>query len=256
MVNNTYPVVLLAGGKTPEKILMDGEKEEERAFIEIGGKPMVVWVIEALKECKYCKPIFCIGNPVRLMETAGLISEEVTADTGSLLGNFILGVEHFREHQKVLIVTCDIPLITSSILTDLLNQVETIDAEIYYPIIDVKYFDAKFKGARRTTQYLKEGVFTGGNIFVVMPEVVLRNRARIEAVIRDRKSPAKLIKLFGLPFILKFAMRKLDLAGLEAKASEILCAKMRGVRTSHPEVGFDVDKPEDLALARSIFGKR
>ena len=88
-----------------------------------------------------------------------------------------------------------------------------MDAEIYYPIVDVKFFDAKFPGGKRTTQQLKEGTFTGGNVFIVCPDSVLKNKPRIEAVIRDRKSPAKLVMLFGLPFIIRFALKQLDLGG-------------------------------------------
>jgi hypothetical protein len=89
----------------------------------------------------------------------------------------------------------------------------------------------------------------------VSPEAVLRNQSRIEAVIRDRKSPARLIRLFGLPFIIRFALRQLDLSGLEAKASEILGSRMRGVLTPHPEIGFDVDKPGDLIMVREIVAR-
>jgi GTP:adenosylcobinamide-phosphate guanylyltransferase len=249
-----YPVVIMAGGQTPEKILEAGETEKERAFIDIGGRPMLAWVLDALNKSELAGDILCFGNAERIRKTFGLREDQVMEDKGSMLENFMSGMQHFHDHHFVLSMTCDIPLLTAEALTNLMKQVATIDAEVYYPIIDVKLYDEKFPGGKRTTQALKEGTFTGGNVFVLNPESVIQNRSRVEAVIRDRKSPAKLIRLFGLPFIVKYAMKNLDLPGLEAKATQILGAKMRGVITPYPEIGFDVDKPEDLRMVRDIMG--
>ena len=255
MPEKTYPFVIIAGGKTPGKILEAGEDETERGFIDIGGRPMVSWVLDAVRGCKRYDGLLCIGNVMRLNRELGLELGMLAPDMGSMLDNFMVGMERFRDRPLVIHMTCDIPLITSAMLDNLIDRIESIDAEIYYPIVDIKYFDAKFPGGRRTTQILKEGTFTGGNVFAMNPTAVLKNRSRIEAVIRDRKSPARLIRLFGLPFILKFALRQLDLKGLEKKASQILGARMRGVLTKDPEIGFDVDKPVDLNMVRGIVAR-
>jgi GTP:adenosylcobinamide-phosphate guanylyltransferase len=254
MTTQRYPVVILAGGSTPEKILNIGETEKERAFISIGGRPMVSWVLDAFRGSDVCGDMLVVGNVNRLVSEIGLKPEQVTHDRGSMLENFIVGIEHFRSYPLVMQATCDIPLVKPSMLNELAEQVSKMDAEVFYPIVDVRLFDEKFPGGKRTTQKLKEGTFTGGNIFFLKPDAVLKNRQKVEAVIRDRKSPAKLVKLFGLPFIVKFALRQLDLNGLEKKATQILGAKMRGVITPYPEIGLDVDKPEDLTIVRSVLG--
>jgi len=250
-----YPVVIIAGGRTPDKIIESGEKETERAFIDIGGKPMVSWVLDAVRSGGFVDKILVVGNLERLTRELGLDPSDCMQDKGSMLENYMAGLERFRSYPLVLSTTCDIPLITGAMLIDLIRQISAIDAEVYYPIVDVKLFDAKYPGGRRTTQVLKEGTFTGGNVFAMNPEAMLRNRSRVETVIRDRKSPARLIRLFGLPFILKYALKQLDLKGLEAKATEILGARMRGVLTTHPEIGFDVDKPDDLIMVRKIMSR-
>jgi len=250
------PVVILAGGSTPQIILDAGETERERAFIDIGGRPMLEWVLDVVKGSDCCGEILCIGNSSRMMSAFDLKPEEVADDKGSMLENFVTGMERFKSHPRVLSMTCDIPLLTVESLRDIVDSIADIDAEIYYPIVDVKHFDEKFPGGKRTTQNLKEGTFTGGNVFILNPERVLDNRDKIESVIRDRKSPAKLVRLFGLSFIMKFVFKQLDLKGLENKASQILGAKMRGVITHYPEIGFDVDKPEDLTMVREIVAKQ
>jgi len=255
MADKKFPVVILAGGPTPDKILEAGEPEKERAFIDINGKPMLQWVIDALNSSGVCAEFVCIGNAVRLREVFKLSESQVIPQGSSMLENFMAGMERFKNAPLVMEMTCDIPLLTPDSLRHLVEEAGKIEAEIYYPIIDVKHFDEKFAGGKRTTQILKEGTFTGGNVFILNPKSVLANRGIIEEVIRSRKSPAKLVKLFGLPFIMKFALKQLDLKGLETKASSLLGAKMRAIITPYPEIGFDVDKPSDLEIARSIFAR-
>ena len=254
MGTDKYPVIILAGGPTPDSILASGETEPERAFIPVAGRPMLAWVLDAIRGCDACGQVVCIGNAQRLERELGLPPNEVIPQLDSLLENFVAGLERFRDHPRVLVATCDIPLVTSEALSDLARQVSEVEAEVYYPIIDVKIYDEKYPGGKRTTQKIKEGTFTGGNVFVLNPDAVLRNRDRIETVIRDRKSPAKLARLFGLSFILRYLMNQLDLKGLEAKATKILGARMRGIITPHPEIGLDVDKPEDLLVVRDVLG--
>lgn len=254
MTGEKYPVVILAGGPTPDKILAEGEPEKERAFIDIGGRPMLQWVLDAVKDSGIASDLLVMGNCDRMKSEFGLSDEQVSEDQNSMLANFMHGLDHFREHPLVLSTTCDVPLLTGEALQFIVDKVSGMDAEVFYPIVDIKEFDKKYPGGKRTTQKLKEGTYTGGNVFMFNPEKVLANRDKIEAVIRDRKSPAKLIRLFGLPFIVKFAFRQLNLKGLEEKATQILGARMRGIITPYPEVGLDVDKPEDLVIVRKMIG--
>jgi len=249
------PVVILAGGNTPDNIIESGESEKERAFIDVCGRPMLGWVLDAVRTSGSIGEILVIGNSKRMKDVFGFADNEIAEQKSSMLENLMIGMNAFRDQKRVLVVTCDIPLITTGILDDLIGQIYQIEADIHYPIVDVAYFDERFPGSHRTTQKLKEGTFTGGNIFQLSPGPVIANRERVEAVIRDRKSPAKLVKLFGMGFILKFALRQLDLKGLESKASQILGAKMRAVLTKHPQVGLDVDKSDDLKLVREVLGR-
>ena len=254
MSGTKYPVVILAGGQTPEKILETGETEKDRAFIEVGGRPMLSWVLDAFKGSDVCGELLVVGNSDRLTSELGLSPEQVTHDRGSMLKNLIVGLEHFKDHPLIIQSTCDIPLLNASMLNDLANQVSKMDAEVFYPIVDVKHFEKKYPGGKRTTLKLKEGTFTGGNVFMFKPEAVLKNRDRVESVIRNRKSVPKLVQILGPAFIIRFALRKLDITGLERKATQILNARMRGVITPHPEIGLDVDKPEDLEMVRGVLG--
>ena len=51
---------------------------------------------------------------------------------------------------------------------------------------------------------LREGTFTGGNIFLVNPAIVSYCLITVEKIIDYRKSPLKLCTLLGLGLLVKF----------------------------------------------------
>ena len=73
-------------------------------------------------------------------------------------------------------------------------------------------------------------------------------------IISLRKSPIGLCRMLGLKFVMKFLMRSLTLKEAEEKVCRLL-GGIKGVVviSKHPEVGVDVDKPDDYELALKII---
>ncbi|MEO7995224.1 MAG: 4-diphosphocytidyl-2C-methyl-D-erythritol kinase, partial [bacterium] len=140
---------------------------------------------------------------------------------------------------------CDCPLLTADIISGLLADCLRVPGEVYYPIIPMDILNAKYPGGKRTTLKLKEGVFTGGNLFLVKPAPLLRQKPLIDQLIRHRKDPLKLLQLFGLKFIWQFATQQLTVHGLESRATQMLGVQVRAISTPHPEIGIDLDKAVD-----------
>ena len=65
-----------------------------------------------------------------------------------------------------------------------------------------------------------------------------------------RKNPVKLAALLGIGFLFGLVTGRLRIAQLEARASQLVGGRVSAVISTYPELGFDVDKLEDLNLAR------
>ncbi|HBR33284.1 MAG TPA: hypothetical protein DD734_01515, partial [Firmicutes bacterium] len=63
----------------------------------------------------------------------------------------------------------------------------------------------------------------------------------------------QLSRLLGFKFLVKLLTGRLKVAEIEARVEEILGMKGAGVLSLYPEIGVDVDKPSDLALARALL---
>ena len=77
----------------------------------------------------------------------------------------------------------------------------------------------------------------------------------ISRIFDQRKSPVGLARVFGLGFLLRLliASRTISLAALERKAESIMDGTEAAIVSDYPEIATDVDKDEDLTIARRVF---
>ena len=249
------PVLIMGGGTTPAK-LQGITTEMERAFIPLLGRSLIGHTIDNIRHCPFISSITIVGNPKRLAEEFKGENYAYFEDTGSLYENLMLGLKELEAHRQVLVMTSDVPLVTGDILASTVDECFKSDAECYYPIVAKNVSERKFPGGERTYVTMKEGQFTGGNVFLISPKAVLRNEHIFQSVIRDRKNPLKLARLFGLSFIFMMLFGMLDIPMLEKKASQILGVKIKAVISPNPEIAFDVDKETDYVQVKRFLEKR
>ncbi len=154
--------------------------------------------------------------------------------------------------DSILLITGDLPLLTPAAVNDLAEQAAATRTDVVYPIIPKESMQRAFAGGKRTYVRLREGTFTGGNGMVVSRGFVQLRRELIRRLFAARKNPLKLAGMFGLGFVLGLLTHRLSLADLEARAGEIVGARVAAVVSPYPELGFDVDKLHDLYLARQV----
>lgn len=241
--------VVLAGAMNQGPLREESDAEYE-ALIDIGGRPIVDYVVKALLGSQYVDQVVVVGPD--LLEV--LFKDQritVTPHGASLAENIKLGLAHLSQsRKKVLLATADIPLLTVEAVDDFLRRCEQEEAAIYYPIVSKETNESAYPGVKRTYVRLREGVYTGGNLVLLSPEVVERSYAILEKAIAMRKKPAQLARLLGFKFILKLMLHRLTIPEIERQAERILGFKGVAICSPYPDIGIDVDKPSDLELVR------
>lgn len=250
-----YDAIILAGGSS-NKQLNGASAQEFEALIDIDGKPMVTFVARALAASPYVNRIYIIG-PERQLAGCDFPANTTIVEGGrTIIETILIGMNQVSQNCKVLVATADIPLLTADAVDDFLAQCKNKTADLYYPIVPKKVNDCHYPGNKRTYVRLKEGVYTGGNIFLVNPSIVAKCIKTAERIIDNRKNPLKLCHILGWRFVFKFLLRCLALSEVEARVSELLGITGAVIQSCYPEVGIDVDKPSDLELVRTTFSLR
>lgn len=245
-----FDAVILAGGDNPQFADSVHPGPVLEALVDIDGKPMVVYVTEALAACPEVGRIFVVGPKARLMACPFGPTVTVVEGGDTIFSTAAKGLALIEDDRQTLLATSDIPLLTPEAVSDFVRQAAPLNAEFCYPIVTKETCERQFPGVRRTYVRLKEGVFTGGNLFLVRPSVVQRCQKAAEEIIARRKAPLALCRLLGWRFVLGLLLGRLELPDLEKCVSDLLQLEGRVLVSQYAEIGLDVDKPSDLTLVR------
>ncbi|NLU50715.1 MAG: NTP transferase domain-containing protein [Syntrophomonadaceae bacterium] len=252
-----YDAVILAGGVNSGQLKQYAPYDNE-ALIIIGSYPMIYYVYKAVRSSGKIRNIVISGPRQSLEEIFKKEQRLYFAAPGEdAIDSFANAREVLQQvgsTEKILVLPTDIPLITTAAIDDFLERCEGSEADFCYSIVGREVNEARFPGVRRTYVRIREGVFTGGNLFIVKAGVVDNCLEMAKKLVAKRKSPLALARLFGIGLAWKYLVRRLAIPDIEARFYEVLGIRGRAVISPYAEVGVDVDKPSDLKLAEKYLG--
>lgn len=247
-----FDAVVLAGRYNTGKLSACDSAALE-ANIDIAGKPMVKYVLDALCAVKRIKRVYLVGPRDGLLpyETSQVRVVEPGSD---LLENVRKGLDA-SSTDYVLVSTSDIPLVTPPVIDQFLDRCMQFPADFYYPASFKQDCERLFPSVQRTYVTLREGTFTGGNLFLVRKGAMQNAWPIVRKMIEYRKSPLKMASVLGLKLLIKVATKTARVEELEQKVASLLGIKAKAILGASPEISVDVDKPSDLELCRRILSR-
>jgi GTP:adenosylcobinamide-phosphate guanylyltransferase len=252
--------IVTAGGiPQPGEPLYEYTQGKSKALLDIHGKPMIQWVLDALCAAKTIDKVIIIGLP----ENSGLACEKLAAylpNQGGMIDNIRTGVLKVMEINPsavdVLLVSSDIPTINSEMVDWVVNETMKDDLDAYYNVITKETMEARFPGSNRTYTHLKGMDVCGGDMNVIRTSMVTTNTEVWEKIIASRKSPLKQASLIGFDTLFLLLLRRFTVESAVARVAERLHMTGRGIVCPYAEVGMDVDKPNQLEMVRADMAKR
>jgi len=250
-----FNALILAGTKKKGSLEI-AENVDNKALIMIDDKPMITYIVDALNNSENIDKIIVVGPKNELHPYIGKKVEEILNPGDSILENMERGLNFFNSDDNLLILTSDIPLITSEAIDEFLNICTKRKLSIGYPIITKENIIKKYPETERTYVKMKEGILCGGNIVFFKPEVFFQNKELIQGLFNNRKNNLKNAKILGLKCILKFLFKTLTIEDAEKRVTDIIGYNSGAVMVSYPEIMIDLDKLSDLKLIRSCLERQ
>lgn len=254
-----YDAIILAGGESSSDLKKIAPYDNE-ALIIIGNYPMIYFVYNAVRKCPAVRKIV-ISGPVDSLR--GILPREeqlffVPGGENAIesLTNAVRLLKKEGTTRKLLIMPTDIPFITREAIEDFIAASESTPNDFYYPLTSKETNEKAFPGVKRTYVRLKEGIFTGGNLFLVKTELIDTFLDLALKLVIRRKNPLAIARLFGFGLVFRFITGTLKLAAAEKRFFQVTGIKGKAIISSFAEVGVDVDKPGDLELAREYLEGR
>lgn len=252
--------VVTAGGiPQPNEPLYEYSKGDAKALIDVAGKPMIQWVLDALSESKAVDRVVVIGlsrksnltckKPLTYMSNQGKMLDNLKAGTAKVM-------ELNPKARYVLFVSSDIPTITSEMVDWMVNTAGETQDDLYYNVVRREDMEARFPGSKRTYTPLKDMAVCGGDMNMARTSIVDQNSEFWNKLIEARKNPAAQASMIGLDIIFKFIFRQLTIDDVIKRVADKLGLKGRAIVCPYPEIGMDVDKPHQLELVRADMESR
>jgi GTP:adenosylcobinamide-phosphate guanylyltransferase len=254
-----YAIVTAGGIPQPEEPLYSYSKGDSKALIDLAGKPMIQWVVDALNDAKQVDDIIMIG----LSAKTGLVSAKpihYLSNQGRMLANIVAGVnkaiELDRTTEYVLVVSSDIPTLRGEMVDWLIDTCMQTDDELYYGVCPRDVMEERFPDSHRTYTRLKDMELCGADIHVSHVRMATEHLDLWERLIGNRKSPLAQASIVGLGTFWKILTRSVTFQELVEHLSNRIGIKGRGIIWDQAEPCMDVDKPHQLEMLRADLEER
>jgi GTP:adenosylcobinamide-phosphate guanylyltransferase len=230
-----------------------------KALLEIAGRPMVQWVLDALSDSESITNVVVVGlspkNGVTCTKPLSFVPNQ-----GSMLDNIFAGTHKILSQNAdariVFSVSSDIPTINGEIMDWMAAQVREGQHDVYYNFIPRQEMENRFPGSKRTYTKFKDIEVCGGDLTAFSTRLLTSDGGVWQELIAARKNIFKQAAIIGFGTLFKLLTRQLTIDETVRRVSRRLELDAFAVRCPFPEIGMDVDKPYQLELLQKDLAER
>jgi GTP:adenosylcobinamide-phosphate guanylyltransferase len=247
--------IVIAGGiAQPGEPLYPFTQGKAKALLDICGKPMVQWVLDALDAAEAVDRLVIVG----MERDEGVHSDHLQAilpDQGSMIENIRAGAAKVMEmHPQaghLIIASSDIPTLQPEHIDWVVRQASLSDKDVYYNVVKREVMEARFPKSNRSYVHLKDMDVCGGDLNIIRASLVTQNDELWEKIIAARKNALKQAALVGFDTLIMLLLRQITLAAAIKKVAPRLHVTGEALVCPYAEVAMDVDKPHQLEIVRA-----
>lgn len=231
-----------------------------KALIHINGRPMIVWVLDALNEAQTVNELVVVGidDPADQEQIQAEIDSSLKflPNAGGLVSNGLKGLDYVysKNQQHVPVIGCssDIPHMQAHMIDDLVERCQPLDRILYYAAVTPEILEETYPNAKRTFANFAGQKLAGADIFVSNTRMLETNEALWNKVINARKNPLAMAWAVGLWPLFKLAIGRMTVEDAAALAGHRLedSRPMGVIYTPFAQLAMDGDKPHQIDILR------
>lgn len=257
--------LVLAGRRGGGDAMADSSGLRHKALLPIAGVPMLERVVDAIERSGMVGVVSVSSDTADLIASTPALAALSAAERGFLrfhrsgaspassVADFF---ETTAKDGPVFVTTGDHPLLTPEIIRYFLEEADRSNADFVVAMVPATVYRKRFPDQPRTFIPLRGEKYSGANLFLLRtPRAaeVARFWTRAEA---HRKTPWKLVSVFGLANLVRFLLGRLDLGAALERASQVIGVSIQAVELPFAEAALDVDKEADRLAVEAVFAER
>ena len=240
-----YAIIAAGGVPQPGEPLFELTQGKNKALLEISGKPIIQWELDALSGSKRIKQVIVVGlpldtqlkcsHPLNIIDNQGGMIENVRSGSDALL-------DIDPSAPYTLLLSADVPAITSEMIDWLIDAVEGQPYDAFYTVVERSVMEKRYPNSSRSYSRLKDMHLCGGDVHAIAPSLASQDNPLWDRILDARKNARKQAALVGVDILFNLLTHRMTLTEAEKKLSHRLGIKARALVCPYAEMGMDVDK--------------
>ena len=248
--------VVLAGSRPGSDPLAAAFGTDLKALVEIGGKPLVRWPVEALLASERFSQVRVLAQESERIAQAlpahpSLLVEQSGASIAATLERLLFDG---TVQWPLFVTTADHVLLDRDMIDEFCELSEL--ADIAVGVVERDTLMARLPDSQRTWIHFRAGAYSGANMFMLGGKKVLPALELWRSVEQDRKKAWSLLWALGPANFLAAALRLRTIHQTLDAVGQRLGVKVEAIDLSDPLAAVDVDKLADHRLVERLLAER
>jgi len=250
-----FTTIVLAGDRRAQDPLLTATGARCKAVVPVGGKPMVVRVLDAVAEARSTGKVILCGPPWEEVTRQPALLERITSGEAKWVESEVTpcrSVLHALDiaglQTPVLITTADHALLSAPLIDHFCTEAMKRPADVVVGLAPHDLVMNRFPETRRTVLRFKGGGYCSCNLFAFLTHQARKAPEFWQQMEHKRKKPLRLVWEVGVTTLVQFLLGRLSLAVALRRTSEKIRSRVDAVLLPFPEAAVDVDTPHDLQV--------
>lgn len=250
----SWNAVVLAGDRGKSDPVAKAAGVYGKAAAKIQNITLIERVVAVLAQSDSVNKIFtvgpsreCLKNHSDVRALLGEYDVEVLDPANGPCASAMQGVIVSASYPT-LVVTCDLPLLESSMIDDYCQHMANVKADFVVGAIDYALIQKRITRLNKTKYQFNDQAVCFANLFAVLNPQGIKAIEYWQQVEESRKKPIELIRKIDWLSVFSYKLGRLSLSQVEDKLSRKVGAKLVIENLSIPELAIDVDSADDFEV--------
>jgi CTP:molybdopterin cytidylyltransferase MocA len=234
---------ITAGGRV-EGELAKAMGTTVKALAPIGATTPLELAISGARAAGAQRVVVIGGDEVRAR--VGALVDEVLDESPSGRENIARAIRT-GEDRPLLLLASDMPFLSDEGVSAFVARAR--ESDLALPLADADAYERTFPGAPPHATRIGTDRIVNGSIVYFGPGIAPRVLDVSERLFVARKSLLRMAMLLGPALLARFALGRLRIEHVEARATQVFGIRARAVRESDPGLCFDIDGVDDYRYA-------
>jgi len=259
MAQNRFTAVVLAADRTADDPVARAAGVACKALAPVGGRPMLLRVLDALADSSAVGDVILCGPPEALVQRDTVLRRRLedgrirwVPPERSPSTSALAALRTAPAGAPVLLTTADHALLRPEVIDHFCREARATGGDVTAGLASYERVMERFPGMRRTRTRFSDGAVCGCNLFAFLTPDGCKAADLWRQVEQDRKHPVRMLNRLGWGVVARYLLGRLSLEGALAHISRRMGLRVRAVLLPFPEAAVDVDTVGDWHFAESI----